>query len=547
MNILGLTYPYNYNPSACILVDGHISGLIEEERLVRIKHAPRLLPRLSSEWVLKAAGLTWEGVDAVAIPCVPLHTILRRNLHDSRSLAHGVCVAGYLGCHTAFNDIRLKQFLRDYSGSVFRVSHHLSHAASAYYAAGFERANIISLDGTGGENSGVLAYGENGKIKILHEFSNEDSLGYVYMKVTEALGFRPHSDEYKVMGLASYGKPDQSGLSFLDISGELPQVNPFELNRMCRRWKRSFFQKNPLAPESMNLAATLQISLEKAVTQIVDYLFRRTGCPYFCFAGGIALNCSMNRRLLELPQVQKLYVQPLSLDSGISLGAAYLVHEQLTGKEPELGIESLYTGPEYSRATIKKAIEKTGLNDLKVSNNVTADAAQILAEGKIIGWFQGRMEAGPRALGNRSILADPRRIENRDRVNEKIKHRETWRPFALSILQEEAPKYIKALNGTGSYPHMTITCEVLRDHKDDVQAGVHVDGTTRPQTVKKSDNPLFWDLISKFKELTGVPAVLNTSFNRNHEPIVCSPDDAVKCFLGSGLDYLVMGDFILGK
>ena len=206
MNILGLTYPYSYNPSACILINGHIAGLIEEERLVRIKHAPRLLPRRSSDWVLQAAGLTWEDVDAVAIPFVPLGTVLRRNLRDSRSLLHGLGVAGYLGGHTILNDIRLKYFLRRYSGPVFRVSHHLSHAASAFYASGFERANIISLDGTGGENSGLLGYGENGVIKTLHEVSNEDSLGYVYMKVTQALGFRGHSDEYKVMGLASYGK-----------------------------------------------------------------------------------------------------------------------------------------------------------------------------------------------------------------------------------------------------------------------------------------------------------------------------------------------------
>jgi len=547
LNILGLTYPYSYNPSACILINGHIAGLIEEERLVRIKHAPRLLPRRSSDWVLQEAGLTWEDVDAVAIPFASLGTILRRNFHDSRSLLHGLSVAGYLGGHTILNDIRLKYFLRRYSGPVFRVSHHLSHAASAFYASGFERANIISLDGTGGENSGFLGYGENGVIKTLHEVSNEDSLGYVYMKVTEALGFRGHSDEYKVMGLASYGKIDEAGLSFVDLSNELPQVNPFLLNRMCRFWKRTFNQKNPMTFESKRLASTLQNTLEKAVTEITYYLYKLSGCSNFCMAGGISLNCSMNRRLLELPEIQQLYVQPLSLDSGTSLGAAYLVHHQLTGDEPERNFKDIYTGPEYSRDEIKKAIDNANVNDFRVSKNVARDAAKLLTEGKIIGWFQGRMEAGPRALGNRSILADPREIESRYRINEKIKHRESWRPFALSILQEEASRYLKVLNGNGLYPHMTIASEVLSDQKDSLQAGVHVDGTTRPQTVVRKDNPLFWDLIYTFKKLTGVSAVLNTSFNMNNEPIVCSPYDAVSCFLNSGLDCLVIGDFIILK
>lgn len=540
MIILGLAHPISWNTAACLLIDGKLVAMVEEERLNRVKHAPNMPPVLATEYVLSQAGLTMKDVDAVAVG-------FGRAGHVAWS--HLRRVGPLQGLHGALRWlIKTPYHSRHIPGlregkRIIYVDHHIAHAGSAFFASGFESANFMSLDATGGGEAGYLGYAEGTGMTVYHRISNYNSWGVLYEQITGKLGFKRHSGEGKTMGLAPFGTPTPGGFDFIDWSGELPVID--------KRAKLAFLDglkqrepSEPLTEEHKNLAATLQHTLERAGLQMVEYMYRRSGSRRLTLGGGVALNCSMNGVLLRSPYVDEIYIQPAAHDAGTALGAAFAAHIKLTGRRPDFAMRHAYWGPEYSNTAIEAALRAGGITTFRRSDAICRDTARVLRGGKIVGWFQGRAEVGPRALGARSILADPSNPTMKDRVNLQVKHREPWRPFAPSILAEYADEYIEH---SAASPFMILAFQTKPDKLDALRSAIHVDNSCRPQTVTRETNPRYWELIDEFRKLSGVPAVLNTSFNIDSQPIVCSPADAVWTFLNCGLDYMAIGDYLVWK
>ena len=540
MKILGISHPYSWNVAAALLVDGELVAFCEEERFSRVKHAPRSFPHKAMSYCLDAGGLSLSDVDEIAIgmeqhwstvlpnlwpPQPPAFTLqkLRRNFREIRG-----------------GNRRMPFSLRD--PRVKFCNHHLSHVASSFFVSGFERANFISLDGSGGGESGMLGWGEGTHLHVDHRVTNARSWGVLYELVTGALGFRMHSHEGKTMGLAAYGTPDIARFDFIDWDRPVPCIHR---GRM-RRFMRSLPRRAPDAPfeqSHYDLAATVQAVLERGLERMAAYLAARSGSRALCMAGGVALNCSANGKLLQSDAVDDIYVQPASSDAGVALGAAVLRHVQRTGQRPSTVFDHAYWGPAYDDDDIAAFLDEAKLPYERV-DSIEGRTAELLAAGNIVGWFQGRMEVGPRALGGRSILADPAVSGMKDRVNAEVKHRETWRPFAPSMLEEDVASYVE---GPHRSPFMILAFQARADRVEDFRAAVHVDNTARVQGVSAIANPRYHRLIEEFKRITGRGVILNTSFNDAEEPLVCTPRDAVRTFHATGLDALVLGRFLLRK
>jgi carbamoyltransferase len=541
MIILGLTHPISWNNAACILIDGKLIAMVEEERLNRIKHAPRMAPKLAMDYCLRQAGVKLQDVDYVAIG---FDTAIGAAVGAFRAedFLHGLNQAAMWLREGGTYEKHLP--LNGYDrGRVVFINHHRAHAASAFFASGFPEANILSLDGSGGTESGILGVGRGIKIDVLKTVSNRGSWGLMYEQITEKLGFRRHSGEGKVMGLAAYAMPDLNGLPFVNWTGDIPIIDADKRKAFVESLKPRK-KEEPITEEHKKLAATLQYTLEHAAQKMVEWLNKQTGLRRLCLAGGSALNCSMNGKLALLPSVDEIFIQPAAYDAGTALGAALTVYVEKTGQRPNWRMEHAYWGPESSNEEIEETLRAFQDLDFHRSEDVFSETAKLLAEGKIIGWFQGRSEIGPRALGNRSILADPSRPEMKDRVNNQVKHREPWRPFAPSVLEESVGRYL--LKPMPS-PYMILAFDTKSEAQAEIVSATHVDGTCRPQTVSRSTNPRYWQLIKRFEERTGIPAVLNTSFNVDSQPIVNTPLEAVDTFLNCGIDVLAIGDYVAFK
>jgi carbamoyltransferase len=373
--------------------------------------------------------------------------------------------------------------------------------------------------------------------------SNQGSWGLAYELVTEALGFRRHSGEGKTMGLAAYGTPNPDGLPFVEWDQDIPAINPKKRKAFVASLQpRS--EDSPLTQEHKDLAATLQTTLETAVTKMAAWLYEQTGSRNLCLAGGTAMNCSMNGKLAQLPFVDNIFIQPVAHDAGTALGAALSVYVEKSGTRPNWRMEHAYWGAAYNNEEIELALKSFSGISYHQSKDICLETAQVLTEGKVVGWFQGRFEAGARALGNRSILANPSLPKMKDKVNIKVKNREPWRPFAPSMLIEAIDRYIE--NPVLS-PFMILAFDTKPETRSEIISAVHVDGTCRPQTVEKQTNPRYWELIQRFNELTGIPVLLNTSFNVKGQPIVNTPHQAIDTFLNCGMDVLAIGDFLVTK
>jgi carbamoyltransferase len=541
--ILGITHPISWNNAACILVDGQLIAMVEEERLNRIKHSPRMVPKLAMEYCLKQAGVSLSQVDYVAIGFDSAVRAALGNLRSEESLLSNLNQAARWLRDGLTYEKKLPLEGFDRSRVIF-VNHHQSHAASTFIASGFPEANILSLDGSGGNESGILAVGRGIEIEVFKTISNRGSWGLLYEEITEKLGFRRHSGEGKVMGLAAYGNPDPQGLPFVKWSGEVPVIDPDGrkafVSAIPPRKKEA-----PITDYHKNLAATLQNTLERAGKRMAEWLYEKTGIRRLCLAGGTALNCSMNGKLALLPFVDEIFIQPAAYDAGTALGAALTVYVEKTKKRPEWHMEHAYWGPEFSNEEIEAALEAFSTDlPYRKSNDIFTETAQILAQGKIVGWFQGRSEIGPRALGNRSILANPSLAEMKDRVNNEVKHREPWRPFAPSILEERIDRYVAHPMPS---PFMILAFDILPERQTEIISAAHVDGTIRPQSVNNVTNPRYWQLIKRFEEFTGIPAVLNTSFNVDSQPIVNTPEEAIDTFINCGIEVLAIGDYLVWK
>ena len=539
MIILGISHPMSWNNAACLLIDGQLVAMVEEERLNRQKHAPSCPPILGVEYCLETANLKLKEIDCIAVGF---------GRPWEAALGHVKQVGLRAGWRLGFYLLReLLHHERAIPGRgqkpILFFNHHLAHAASTYFVSGFEEAMIISLDGSGGGESGILAHGKGDQITILERISNDSSWGLLYEEVTELLGFRRHSAEGKTMGLAAYCPDRESVFSFIDWNKAVPTINIQAKQAYLAKLKP---RKNEeaLNDEHKYLAALVQNSLERAATQMVQELQRRTGSRKLCLAGGTALNCSMNGVLGQLPIVDDIFIQPAAHDAGSALGAALLAHQKLTGQRSTFVMKHPYWGPEYPNAEILAALQDSTLSHYHLSTNIVQETAKLLAAGKIVGWFQGRAEIGPRALGSRSILAHPGDPTMKDRVNLKVKKREPWRPFAPSILEEFVGDYL--LNARLS-PFMLQAFTTRPERCADLCSAIHVDASCRPQTVSKKTNLRYWQLIDAFRQLTGIAAVLNTSFNIDSQTIVCRPAEAIWTFLHSDLEAMAIGDYVVLK
>lgn len=573
MVILGIFGP-GPNPSAALLINGEIIAWAEEERFNRIKTAPNSLPIKSAQWCLNYASINLDDVDKIAYGWDSPNYITdtkafflaqKKKFSDNSSynnLQEELLINLY---HPDRIKHQLQLALGPFSSSrtipkVEFFKHHECHVASAFFSSGFSEGNILSIDGSGEEVSTLLCYASNNKIEVIKSFKLPNTLGGFYATFTEFLGFRAYHDEGKVMGLASYGNYQEDLQQKLDkfISFD-SETGEFEVNPRLRyigdhsygsRFTDEFVEifgkpredESALESRYADLAFALQYRLENIVSTLAKWLNKQTGSRNFCLAGGVAMNCVLNGRLAGKEFVDNIYIQPAASDNGVSLGAAQLLNMR-EGLEKNQKMDHAYWGPEFTEVEIMKALAESKLS-YKKSKNICKEVAQKIKDGKIIGWFQGRMEVGARALGNRSILANPLISDMKDKINLEVKHRENWRPFCPSMKEEAYYKYIDA---SADSPYMIMAFPVHEKFRSIIPGVVHVDGTARPQAVNKKYNPRFWGLLDEFEKLTGHPVLINSSFNIQGEPVVCSPRDALRTFGGTGLDILVMGDYILEK
>jgi len=570
---LGLSGALTHDPSAALFVDGKLVAAAEEERFNRIKHSKNRMPFESARFCLDFAGISPDQVDVVAFPFAPINLLTPARWHYARRYWYApdrALVALFNGNRRYHRNVRrvkgvLKQLGIKWEKIRFvPVEHHLAHASSAYHLSGFqEKTAILGIDGKGEYATTFFGYGENGKIHKIKEFYDPDSLGGLYGAVTEYLGFEMLDGEYKVMGMAPYGDPDRYDLSpLIDFDGKNIKINTKLVNTIgIRRYKEEGvgFYFSPklvewLGPRRrsddvdepyIHYAANLQKLFEDISLRLLEYylgdILRETG--KLCFAGGSALNVKLNQRIIALPYVKELFVQPAASDAGTAIGAASFVANEMGIKVEKL--EHVYLGPSFTTGECIQACKNCPQNPAwEVIDNAPQKAAKLLAEGNPVAWFQGRMEFGPRALGCRSILGCPSIRGISDRINEQIKYRERWRPFCPSIL-DRLSKDILQTNHPA--PYMTFTFDVSDHWRARIPEVVHEDGTSRAQVVSRDTNPRYYELIEELERLTGNGVVLNTSLNRRGEPIVCTPDDALDMFFGSDLQYLIMEDILVTK
>lgn len=573
MIVLGLSGALTHDPSAALYVDGKLAAAAEEERFIREKHAKRKWPYHSAKFCLDFAGVSPKDVDRVAFPYAPIGLFRPDRWHFAGRYWYSPdrSLTALLNGNRRFRRNKkailqlMKQLGIDPQNTPFvPVEHHLAHASSAYHLSGFdEKTAILGIDGKGEYATTFFGYGENGRIFKIKEFYDPDSLGGVYGALTQYLGFEMLDGEFKVMGMAPYGNPEKYDFSrLIRCDGKTIKVDTGFVNTVgLRRYREDglgyYFSKKLvdwLGPKRegdeiddpyVDYAASMQKLLETVSLQLIDtYLgdiLRETG--KLCFAGGVGLNVKLNQRIIDLPYVDELFVQPAASDAGTAIGAAsYLIYQNGGSVEK---MEHVYLGPSYSTEECIEACERHPQQpQWKVVEDVPGTGAEILSGGNPLAWFQGRMEFGPRALGNRSILGDPSYPGIAERINAQIKYRERWRPFCPSILDSAAEDILQT---THPAPYMTLAFQVAERWKEKIPEVVHKDGTARPQVVSKKTNPRYYALIENLKKIRNVPAVLNTSLNRRGEPMICSPDDALNMFYGSDLKYLMMEDILIEK
>ena len=592
--ILGISAFY-HDSAAALAVNGEIVAAAQEERFTRKKHDARY-PENAVDYVLKEAGLTVHDVDHVAFydkPLLKFERLLETYVsYAPRGLQSFLMAMPIWLREKLFQKDLLAKQLQEHAGEKFDATakllfseHHYSHAASAFFPSPFEEAVVLTLDGVGEWATTTVAIGRGKDLKIEREIHFPHSLGLLYSAFTYYTGFRVNSGEYKVMGLAPYGEPRFRDI-ILDKLVDVKEDGSFRLNQdyfnyctgltMTNKKFADLFGEPVRKPDTdrltqfhMDIAASVQAVVEEIVLKLTRGLAQEYGIKNLCMAGGVALNCVANGKIVRDGAFENLWVQPAAGDAGGAIGAALAAWHTEFGNERKVvngdAMRGSYLGPEYDQADIEKRLKDCGAVFETVSEDeMITSTAQALADGKAVGWFQGRMEFGPRALGGRSILGDPRSETMQKTLNLKVKFRESFRPFAPSVLSEDAPQWFDL---DVDSPYMLLVSDVrenlrremtaeeqklfgidrLNVKRSDIPAVTHVDYSARVQTVHKNTNPRYHALISAFKEKTGCPVVVNTSFNVRGEPIVCTPEDAFRCFMGTDIEWLACGNAILRK
>jgi carbamoyltransferase len=567
--ILGLN-AYHGDSSAALLVDGHLAMAVEEERFNRIKHWAGL-PVQAALACLARAGA--DPVAHIAISRDPRAHFFRKLARVATRPSSWRKAAG-----RAANSARIAQTrqLLDQAGlpgidqaQFHFVEHHRAHMASAFFASPFEEAAVVSVDGFGDFSSVMWGVGAGNRIKVLGGVRFPHSLGLFYTAFTQFLGFPKYGDEYKMMGLSAYGEPrfvrdvrdvvhidgDQVRLNLeyfrhhaegveMTWQGGEPVVGTVYAKKFADRFGPPRMARGEITERDMDLAASAQSVLEEIYFALLNHVQKKTGQRAVCLAGGVALNCVANGMLFEKTAFRNIYIQPAAHDAGTSIGAALHVWNQVLNRPRDYQMRHVYYGTEYSPDEIRAVLDANGARYHSLDEGaLLRNTAREISNGQIVGWYQGRMEFGPRALGNRSILADPRRKEMKDKLNSRIKYREPFRPFCPSVLAESVGDYFETDYPS---PFMVMAYKIKPRQRENLAAVTHNDGTGRLQTVDQDVNPLYWKLIREFGEISGVPVLLNTSFNEN-EPIVDTPQQALDCFLRTQMDVLVMGPHFLLK
>jgi len=546
-----------HESAACLVQDGKLVFACAEERLSRVKQDAGF-PVNAIQAALDFSGLKISDIDHVALGwsspgCTFRHNakmIIKGGWPRSRMRIERILLGGLKEWRNKSGRVNFERVFGPAKNFYF-INHHLAHALSAQALSGFDDAAVLVIDGRGASEATTLWHAKDGQIQLKEQYDYPNSIGVFYAGITQMLGFKPVSDEWKVMGLASYGQPKFDLTPLMQVENDSYHVEG------RRFFGRTDFDESglesvtgprrdedaELTQRDMDLAHSAQLACEKAMMALLRRVTKLTGSRKLCLAGGVALNCKANGELIRSGLIDDIYVQPAAGDDGVCIGAAYAVYQKLGKKIPQHAIGHSYIGTEHSNEEIEKVLKVYKLNYKRVADAPKA-AAQLLANDKLVGWFQGRMEFGPRALGARSILSDARSEANRDKVNEAVKFREGWRPFAPSVLAEKGHLYFKDFRAS---PYMILSFWATDEGRAKIPAVVHVDGSCRVQTVTRDTNPRYYDMLTEFERLTGVGVCMNTSFNLKGDAIVESPKDAVQTFYTSGLDYLVIGDFVVGK
>lgn len=566
MYILGISCFY-HDSAAALVKDGKVIAATHEERFTRKRH-DESFPVNSVRFCLDWANIKEKNIDAVAFydkPFLKFERLLETYLGTwpKGVFSWSKAMPVWLGKKLWIKSL-IQEKLDGYEGEIYFPEHHLSHAASAFLVSPFKKAAILTVDGVGEWATTTKGFGDGTDITLTHQLNFPDSLGLLYSAFTYYTGFKVNSAEYKLMGLAPYGKPTYKKLIFDNLI-DLKSDGSFRMNMkyfsypygltMTNNAFSDLFGRGPTPPGQkptqfeMNIAASIQMVTDTVMLTMTRNLYKEIKSENLCMAGGVALNCVSNGKILRDGKFKNLFVQPAAGDAGGTIGAAETVYYHLRNKKQKIKNnnkdwtwEHCYLGPEYSDRKIQTFLDSKKIKYRKLSRQkLVTTTARLIEEQNVVGWFQGRMEWGPRALGNRSILADARNPENQKRVNLAIKFRESFRPFAPVVMEDKMKSWFDA---TWIDPYMLTVRQVKKKR---IPSVTHVDGSARIQTITRKQNPLYYDVVSAFFKKTNVPAIINTSFNRRGEPIVCTPENAFDCFLGTNIDYLVIGSFVVDK
>ena len=559
---------YYHDSAAALLEDGRVIAAVEEERFTRKKFDDDF-PKMAIEWCLNEAGISPSKIDSVAFYDKPV-------LKFERLLDNYIAVAPR-GLYSFLDTIPkwlhkrlwiksdIMKSLNGFKGDIIFPEHHLSHAAYSFFTSPFDETAILTTDGVGEWSTTSIGRGENNSVELLQDIRWPHSLGLFYSAFTYFLGFQVNEGEYKLMGLASYGKPKYYDLileNLIDVKDDGSiHLNmdyfAFTYDKVMTNQKFSELfgikrrdENEEVSQIHFDIGASAQRVLEDVLLKMVEYVYKKTKSKNLCLGGGVALNGVANYRILQESSFENIHIPPSPGDAGSAIGAAQYLYYSHHKQNRELQvdstkkiIENVYVGPSYSTDEIKKFLDQKGIKyEILDDAEIVKNCAKLISEGNVVGWYQGKMEWGPRALGNRSILADPRRKDMKDILNEKIKHRESFRPFAPSILEEHVSEYFE-MNIPSSY--MLMVAPVKKPEK--IPAVTHVDGTGRLQTVSKNSNPLYYKLISEFYSLTGVPVIINTSMNVKGEPIVNTPEQAYNMLTKTDMDCIFLRNFLVRK
>lgn len=558
MNILGISCFY-HDASATLIKDGVVTAAAEEERFSRVKHDTRF-PANAIKYCLKEGNIDASQLDYIGFyekPLIKFERLISQYIDTfpKSFMAFERSMPSWLSEKMKAESVIRKNL--KYKGEVLFIDHHLSHAASAFLVSPFRKAALLTADGVGEWSTTTCGIGENSSIRLLKEIRFPHSLGLLYSTVTAHLGFSVNNSEYKVMGLSAYGQP-----TYYDKFRKIIEIRDdgsyaldmsyfdyhFKLSMPGRKFLKEFGavrkKHEPVEQRHKDIAASLQKVTEEALFKMLNHLYKETKCRNLCMAGGVALNSVANGKIKRNTPFRNIWIQPASSDAGGSMGVAFYIYNTILGNKRKYVLNTAYLGPSFSRDYIKNFLVSRGIKYRELED-VPKEAAKLIYNNNVVGLFQGRMEWGPRALGNRSILSNPCNPKMKEILNLKVKHREEFRPFAPAILKEHVHKFFDIDKDEENF--MLFVYPIKESKRKLIPAVTHVDGTGRLQTISRKQNPLYYDIIKEFGRMSGVPVVINTSFNIRGEPIVCTPEEAYKCMTGTGIDYLLMGNFLVPR